>query len=230
MDISITCIDALNYTNTLKALDHTLNTFKKTKINISRVYWFSDIDLPNKIDTEVKWIRIDRFKKYTNEYNYITLKLIPLNVIDEYNLIIHPDGFAVNSESWDDAFLEYDYIGARWNNNIIGNGGFCLRSRKLYNALLDLNVPAFTSDYNQDIINNTENYVIDSFGDKVIPEDNIICKIYRNQLENSYGIKFAPLELADKFSIEHHLSSPWLGKSFGFHGKHGVSNYYGITL
>lgn len=224
--ISVTCIDALNYTPTIRALERTCDT-----LNVEQVYWVSDIDFPSKINCKnITWVKIKKFKRYTDEYNYITLKLIPHIATEDYNLIIHPDGFAVNKDAWDDEFLSCDYIGARWNNGMVGNGGFCLRSRKLYDALLELDVPYKTSDYPKEIVDDHENFVYDGYGDKVIPEDNIICKIYKNELEQKYGIKFAHGELADKFSIEHNMSSPWLGKSFGFHGKHGIAEHYGVKL
>jgi hypothetical protein len=155
---------------------------------------------------------------------------VPHIVTEPYNIIIHSDGFAVNRNAWDKEFLNYDYIGARWNNGMVGNGGFCLRSRKLYDALLDLDVKSKTSDYPQEVINNPDNYVFDAYGDKVIPEDNIICKIHRKELEEKYDIKFADGDIVDKFSIEHNMSSPWLGKSLGFHGKHGIAKHYGVEL
>jgi hypothetical protein len=125
--------------------------------------------------------------------------------------------------------LNYDYIGARWGDGMVGNGGFCLRSRKLYNAMIDLGMKNLTTDYSEHM-NDMSCYVIDNTGTKWIPEDNIICKIHRSVLEKKYNIKFAPPELADRFSIEHNYSSPWLGQSLGFHGKHGVADYYGVKL
>lgn len=222
--ISITCIDALNYTPTINALKSTLAC-----IPVSRVYWFSDVRLQTD-DFPVTNVKIKRFTRYTDEYNYITLKLIPHIVTEPYNLIIHSDGFAVNKDAWDNEFLNYDYIGAKWQNGDVGNGGFCLRTRKLYDALLDLDVKYKTSDFSTKEIDNPENYVFDMYHDKVIPEDNIICKIYRKELEEKYGIKFAQGDIVDKFSIEHNMSSQWLGKSLGFHGKHGVAKHYGVDL
>lgn len=95
---------------------------------------------------------------------------------------------------------------------------------------MDLEVKYKTSDYPQEIIDSIENYVFDAYGDKVIPEDNIICKIHRKELEEKYDIKFAHGDIVDKFSIEHNMSSPWLGKSLGFHGKHGIAKHYGVEL
>jgi hypothetical protein len=155
--------------------------------------------------------------------------MCPEICVEEHNLIIHPDGFAVNREAWTDEFLEYDYIGACWGDGTVGNGGFCLRSRKLYDAFISIGVKNSTNDY-QDYMNDSFYYVITETGEKFIPEDNIICKVHREKLEKEYDIKFAPLHIANQFSIERNYSSVWLGKSLGFHGKHGVADYYGVKL
>jgi len=105
MAISITCIDTLNYTPTITALKKTIETLGD---KITRVYWFSDIDFPDTIDVPVTWIKVDPIKVYNEDYSHITLKLCPEICIEEHNLIIHPDGFAVNREAWTDEFLEYD--------------------------------------------------------------------------------------------------------------------------
>ena len=228
MAISITCIDTLHYTPTIEALKRTIKTLGD---KVTKVYWFSDIDIPANVGVPVTWVIIPKIKVYNNDYSYITLKLCPEVCVEDYNLIIHADGFAVNPEAWTDEFLEYDYIGARWGEAeyMVGNGGFCLRSRKLYDAFIDMKIKNLTSDYEQHI-NDVACYVIDDAGDVWIPEDNIICKIHRKTLEMLYGIKFATPELADRFSIEHNPSSPWLGKSLGFHGKHGIAEHYGVKL
>jgi len=223
--VSVTVIDSLYYD--LKALKKTLETLGN---KISRVHWFSDLPFPEQnFSVPVTWTKISKIKNYNDEYGFVTLKLCPSVCTEDYNLIIHNDGYAVNADAWTDEFLEYDYIGASWVDGFVGNGGFCLRSRKLYDALLDMNIAYDTKGYTEHL-NNSLYYVKDSKGEKVMPEDSIICKIHKGTLEKKYGIKFAPQSVADRFSIEHIMSSPWLGKSLGFHGKHGVHKYYGVDL
>jgi hypothetical protein len=226
MAISITCIDTLHYTPTVEALKRTIKTLGD---KVTKVYWFSDIDIPEDVGVPVTWVIIQKIKEYNNDYSYVTLKLCPEVCVEDYNLIIHADGFAVNSEAWTDEFLNYDYIGARWGDGMVGNGGFCLRSRKLYDAFINMKIKNLTSDYSQ-YMNDVACYVINDLGEKWIPEDNIICKIHKGVLEHQYGIKFAPVEIADRFSIEYDYGSGWLGKSLGFHGKHGVAEHYGVKL
>ena len=54
-------------------------------------------------------------------------------------LLIQWDGYVVNPEAWDPAFLGCDYLGAKWywhdDGMRVGNGGFSLRSRRLLDAL-----------------------------------------------------------------------------------------------
>jgi tetratricopeptide (TPR) repeat protein len=110
-------------------------------------------------------------------------------------LLVQWDGFVVNPAAWSDAFLDFDYIGARWHwhrdGMDVGNGGFSLRSRRLLDALAD---PAIVVDAN---------------------EDEVICRKYRPFLEQRYGIRFAPASLADRFSFEADYAA---GTPFGFHG------------
>jgi len=125
----------------------------------------------------------------------------------DFVLVIHADGYIQNAWAWDEDFLNYDYIGASWaykDNMNVGNGGFTLRSKKLLNAIKDFNVPNGTI------------------------EDDFICRKIRRELEVKHGIKFAPEEVANRFSIEAygagvftdmqgHKANTYTGQ-LGFHG------------
>lgn len=116
-------------------------------------------------------------------YNYIDTR---------YALIFQADGFILNPFAWKDEFLDFDYIGAPWPYNDdrnVGNGGFCLRSRKLMEVV--------------------------ALEDKMVethPEDFCICRVYGNYLK-AMGFRFAPARLASEFSVE---GVEWNGQ-FGFH-------------
>jgi predicted nucleotidyltransferase len=122
------------------------------------------------------------------------------------------DGFVLNPESWTNEFLKYDYIGAPWlvanwsvrdfnfppetlGTLIVGNGGFCLRSKKFLETSAHLSKEGKIPKKN--------------------PEDVAMCVWYRDEFEKA-GISFAPPELASLFSIEG--TEHEYKKQFGFHG------------
>jgi hypothetical protein len=141
-------------------------------------------------------------------YNRFIIAQLAAHVDTEHCLIVQADGFILNPGQWDDRFLDYDYIGAPWPErlwsatgelqlvNRVGNGGFSLRSRRLLHA---------TSRLDCEIAN--------------LPEDVVICH-YLHEPLTAAGIRFAPLELAARFSIETGIPGQSLRSTLGFHGKH----------
>jgi glycosyltransferase involved in cell wall biosynthesis len=145
-----------------------------------------------------------------SHYSVFMMKELWKHIHTSHILVIQYDGFVLNYKAWREEWLQYDYIGAPWewytDGMNIGNGGFSLRSKKLHDAL----------GQDNDII---------PLNDGKIPtyhheEDHNICRMYRKYLERQYGIKFAPIEEARKFSIEGWRSNnrTWNGE-FGFHSK-----------
>jgi Protein of unknown function (DUF5672) len=131
------------------------------------------------------------------EYSEFMMKELDKYVQTSHVLVIQHDGFILNPHSWDDEFLQYDYIGAPWcytDGLNVGNGGFSLRSKKLLKILAD-----------------DERIV------KLHPEDYHIGRTYRRYLERK-GIRFAPEPLASQFSIEGNIKYGWKwNDQFGFH-------------
>ncbi len=124
---------------------------------------------------------------------------------DEGHLLhIHPDGYIVNASAWNPDWLNYDYIGAPWGNRIVGNNGFALISRRFWKEVARMNIPP----------------------EECFPADAVFCypveipipggrgKHLKPALEAA-GMKYAPFEVASRFSAEFF---PWDGQ-FGFHGR-----------
>ena len=146
--------------------------------------------------------------------NYLDLNILMLQGLIKYSsgdyfMMIQQDGHPVNADKWDPRFLEYDYIGAPWpagmrwtgNNPLVGNGGFSIRSRKLYE--ITKTITGYVEFFNQTRTN----------------EDVLISAVLRSKLEEA-GIKFAPVELAKKFSVEIPISDDHtIDSTFGYHGK-----------
>jgi len=139
------------------------------------------------------------------EYNTVMLKEVAEHITTDHALYVQWDGIANDKTQWTDEFLNYDYVGAVWpwepEGKNVGNGGFSLRSRRLLDACLD------------DHIQLTEQR-------NFTAEDAHIGIDYRDFLESKYSIKFAPTDLARRFSFELGEHVP----SFGFHGLWNIFN------
>lgn len=136
-----------------------------------------------------------------------------------YALLIHPDGFVVNPESWNPDWLKYDYIGAPWplptddysyrdkkgKIQRVGNS-VSLRSKKLMDLPKKLNLE--WKEYH----GNTN-------------EDGYICVNMRHEFEKA-GCKFAPLDVAKYFSHETMIPEIKGITPFAFHRNHGTNSKY----
>lgn len=148
----------------------------------------------------------ESFVQQTNKY-----------ITDDFCLNVQHDSTIIDSSKWSDDYLKYDYIGAPWPMNIIqasdmvagriekipnvvGNGGFSLRTRKFVEESAKLGWQHKNEDLN-------------------------ICVFNYGTMKEA-GINFAPPELAAQFSVEH--PTPYKNfdrrilftyNSFGFHGE-----------
>lgn len=208
MTLAVCIMDTRDHAQAAHVMQHTIHVLSECHA-AHKAYWISDVSSPVKFTVPQDEIQISPIQQFPLDYNRICLQLLPQLIQEDHCLIIQTDGHAVNASAWTSDFLNYDYIGACWPHtwnlpHAVGNGGFSLRSRKLLQALAHMNVPV------------TDHH-----------EDYQICLNLRPHLMNSYACVWAPDALADQFSIENNMHSPWLGKSLGFHGKHLKSLYMG---
>ena len=182
----------------------------RSQIGFGRVVLFTcadksefDPELVSGIDFE----QIPKFEEYI-DYSTFCLKL-GLYCHNEYTLITHWDSFVINPGLWTGEFLKYDYIGAPWAKvyakewnlvNEVGNGGFCLRSKKMLE---------FSKRWSNTAGDNEDGFLTNTKYSSAISE----------------GIKYAPVDVAYKFSV-HHLEDVGgafdPSKYFGFHGYHNL--------
>lgn len=207
---NVTVVCAIDYNLVMSKLDDMKFAYNTIldNFNVHEAMIFSETD-PN--------IKNVEFKKSPTlgsmkGYSRFCINIIPKFINTDYYLMIQPDGFIVNPNKWDDAFLEYDYIGAPWPRCLhfsqigytVGNGGFTLRSKKLIEATKDL-------IYDE---NPLMEYGLNC---TYVPEDFFYGVRYRLLLQ-SRGIKFAPIDLAAKFSIEYNAGETWrVEDAFGCH-------------
>lgn len=187
-NVTLIAVSGNKYGETLNAIYKTLR-----QIEPARTVYVTDTDL---VADGIEFIKVPPIKSW-EEYNRVIMRELYKYFDTEYCLLIQHDGYVLNGDCWDDEFLNYDYIGARWlytDGKAVGNGGFSLRSHRL-----------------QEIVAN------DPVIEITAPEDEAIARLYRTHLETVHGIKFGTNKIADKFSFE--LHEP-VARTFGFHGYH----------
>lgn len=197
LNVTLVCIEFEQHELAHRAIETTLRLSPELK----EVLVISDRDFfPGS-----RWIKREPTKTF-REYNELMLKGVAEHVTDGHAMYVQADSMVHQSNHWHDEFLDYDYIGAVWPNEPegqnVGNGGFSLRSAKFLEACLDNEVQLL------------EKY-------KFIQEDACIGRDFRPYLETKYHIKYAPTELAQKFSYE-------LGQYHGSMAIHGVWNILGF--
>lgn len=193
-NITLVCLNGVNPQLGLKAL-----IYSSKQIKFGRSILFST-EKPDNMPEYIEHIKLDHM---THEKSSLFSIKEMNNYIDtEYCLSIHDDGFVINPHLWDNNFLNYDYIGAPWSKeapwcpiNRVGNGGFCLKSKKFLNLMQKLN-----------------------WGGQ--HDDVMITNTYYDYFVNA-GCRYAPVEVAMRFSLESKIDECEynLDNCFGFHGK-----------
>ena len=188
--VTLACIDSANHALALRAL-----TRSCADIHFARTLLLTDavpkgVQVPDGIEV----VAIAPIASRDAYSNFVLKELRPF-IATEHVLLVQWDGYVINPGAWDPAFLECDYLGAKWfwheDGMRVGNGGFSLRSRRLLAALEDSRIT-----------------LVDA-------EDTTIGRTFRPLLEREHGIRFGSEELADQFAFE--AAYP-IGKPFGFHG------------
>ena len=157
--------------------------------------------------------------KNYNDYNHYVIHDLHNHVNTSHCLLVQPDGFVLFPEKWNNEWLKYDYIGAPWayaedayidpfgNHHRVGNGGFSLRSKKFLEVPTKVEVPWET--------NNSDFYWMPE-GVVNYHEDGNVC-VHNRHIFIEQGCKYAPVEVAIRFSQETRVSECDGITPFGFH-------------
>lgn len=203
-EVTLMSASSVKLPETIKAL-----TISQTNINFGRVVLFTSENIASNDLFEV--VRIPEMRS-TLDYSRFMLLDLHRHIETSHVLVVQWDGFVLNPAAWENEFLNYDYIGSPWPKGFavgdpwdkpsggpyrVGNGGFSLRSKKLHEETSRLEAEGrFT---------------------RIDPEDMVIG-IDQAEVLKERGVKFAPLEVAARFSLEnwYNGSRKWNGQ-FGFH-------------
>lgn len=211
-NVTLVAVSSIKINETIQALEYSYKN-----IEFGDVLFITDANFEH---SEIKKVSCEPIKNI-DEYSRYMFHELHKHINTEYALTIQYDGFVVNPDMWNDEFFNYDFIGAPWPDNDpshiyketgeyirVGNGGFSLRTKKLLQAPTQLNLKF-------------ESFVYEGVG--YLNEDGLFVHAYRKELLE-YGIKYAPAELAYKFSREYQCDEfDNTIEPFGFH-KHRDKN------
>ena len=93
------CINAINFSSK--------NITFKSKLLFTPNIEFYDVN------KEIEIIGISKIKNISEWGKFVIFELHKY-IDSDFIILIHPDGFIVNPQSWSDDFLNYDFIGAPW--------------------------------------------------------------------------------------------------------------------
>jgi hypothetical protein len=202
-DVTLIAVSSVKIPETIHAL-----TKSCEQISFGSVKLISDF-LPLNLPVNITFEKCPKLNSL-DDYSYYVFRELYQHVNTSHCLLIQWDGFILHPELWDNSWLSNDYIGAPWQESPsfisqstgemvrVGNGGFSLRSKKL------LEIP---NKYN----------LVFGWDRGYANEDGLLCSYYRKEMLD-LGIKYAPLEVACRFS--HELDIPEninIPAMFGFH-------------
>lgn len=168
---------------------------------------FGDVRLLTSIPTDYPHVKINKLDGLTH-YSIFCLKELYKYVDNAHFLIVQHDGWILNPDAWTDEWLQYDYMGAVFNQEeIMGAGGFSFRSTKLMEAVSKL-FPDFdgTTEHAEELQGGIGCY-----------EDGAIAMGQRPALEEQ-GFKYPSIEVASKFCQGGNPDNKFFEpKPFGFH-------------
>jgi hypothetical protein len=186
--VTLCAATSVNVSATVFALQRCLE-----QVEFGECILFTDDPAPTH-DSRIRVVPVETFPSGAAYSEFILANLADF-ITTDHCLIVQWDGFILDANQWDPAFLTFDYIGAPWpqfrDGRDVGNGGFSLRSRRLLEACGD---PKFKRAH---------------------PEDLAICRLNRDLLEGTLGLRFADRATAQRFSVERIQPN---GPTFGFHG------------
>ena len=153
-----------------------------------------------------------------DDYSDYIFKHLHTHIETSHALLVQADSGIMHPDVWDNDWLDYDYIGAPWlysqhsyicketkEHVRVGNGGFSLRSKKLMELPSKIGMP-----------------LVQEQG--FWSEDGNICVYHRVEMLKN-GIKYAPIDVASKFSYENLMSANYKVRPFGWHKNHPIKTW-----
>jgi len=108
-DVTLACADTANHALALRALDRSRRGLRFARAVLLTDRLPGGAAVPDGVDVETIEALPSR-----DAYSDFVLKRLLAFVPTSHVLLIQWDGHVANPDAWDPAFLDCDYIGARW--------------------------------------------------------------------------------------------------------------------
>ncbi len=204
-EVTLVAMACVNVKKTIKAMQYSMR-----EIDFAEAVLITHRK-PFRLPNNIIYKHTDK-NRNIDDFNYKMVYELYRYIDTEFALVIHADGFVVNPQMWQREFLNYDYIGAPWpippEDDTISfrdiNGNLCrvgnsvsIRSKRLMElpSKLKLAWKSYHGWYN---------------------EDGFIC-VNNRYIFEEHGMKFAPVEVAVRFSQEAMISEAEGIRPFAFH-------------
>lgn len=192
--VTLLCADCVSTQRAINVLEHC-----KSKADFGAVKFLTS--LPTDYQHKVEIMPLNTLIAYS----IFMLTKVNAYIDTPHVLVVQRDGFILNPESFNPAWLELDYIAPIFvQYDKVGSGGFSLRSKKLMDNVASNIMPWNGTQKQADQIQSTLGYY----------EDGMIC------LSNMFNqFKIANLEQASMFAQGGNRNPKYyVEKPFGFHG------------
>jgi hypothetical protein len=201
-DVTLTVVTSVKIDQNIEAMIKSTNGIQYGKIK------FFSHEFPKNLPCFAEFIECKKLD-YIGFSRFVFCEL--WKYIDtKFSLLVHHDGWVTNPENWDNRFIDFDYIGAPWaysdqayvtdygEHVRVGNAGVSIKSKRILEipTQLGLRLEERQGFYN---------------------DDGNFCVYHRKTLLEN-GIKYAPIELAAKFSREKWIDGISRRDTFAFHG------------
>jgi hypothetical protein len=199
--VTLMCIDCVDVTRAIAVVEHckTLCDFGAVKVLTS-------------LSTDYDHIKIMPLNSLV-QYSIFMLTECSKYIDTDHVLIVQRDGWILNTNAWENTWLQYDYLAPVFNQyDIVGSGGFSLRSKRLMDTLIEWMPKWDGTPEGADEIQSQVGYY----------EDGVIA--FSEELRKKYN--YAPIDVANKFAQGGNMNTDnYYEFPFGFHGSARVINH-----
>jgi hypothetical protein len=182
--------------------------YSSKDINFGIIKLISDTK-PRNLPEKIQWEYAPKINNIDDFNHYMFLEM-GKHIQTSHALYVQHHAWVLDASLWDDGWLSLDYLGAPWpirdgsymandgTRSRVGNDGFSLKSKRLL-----------------DIPKQMGWHLREEQGWKNV--DGQVCCYWKKELLE-FGIKYAPVEIAAKFSYENDVPENLnIKKFFGFH-------------